>query len=135
MEIKVRIPLIFTSFVAILVSACASLPERKLPLSEVQSWRIGEVKVAFADDALVAFPASLNSYVQREIKKEEPGIETLPIDPANPGRNAYAEKAMEIAERPQPGPMSGSKRPRRSAGCSCSASQLRRPASARCALN
>ncbi len=83
------------------LAGCASVPVRTLPLSEVQGWRIAEVKVAFAPNAVVELPASLNAYVQREIKKEAPGLDNLPIDPANPGRNAYAEKAMEIAARPE----------------------------------
>jgi hypothetical protein len=80
---------------------CVSVAERKLPLAEVQGWRISEVKVEFAPDATVNLPNRLNNYVNREIKRVAPELEALPVDPANPDRNAYAEKAVEIASTPQ----------------------------------
>ncbi len=64
-------------------------------------WRVTEIKVDFAPDAAVNLANRMNAYVKREMPKVAPGLESLPLDPANPGRNAYADKAVEIAATPQ----------------------------------
>jgi hypothetical protein len=82
---------------ALSVSGCVSAPKRGLSLDEVNNWSVSEVKVEFAADAIVNLSNMMNSYVTKQISKVSPELVGLPIDPANPGRNVYAEKAQEIA--------------------------------------
>jgi hypothetical protein len=93
---------LFTSgILATTLCACVTVPVRPLPLTEVQGWRVRAVTVQYAPDASVLLAHRLNAYVQRELPKVAPGLEGLPLDPANPGRNVYAEKAIEISSTPQ----------------------------------
>jgi hypothetical protein len=92
---------VVSAIVAVALSGCVSIPERPLSSAEIANWRISEIKVGFAPDATVNLPNRLNAYVNRELPKVAPELVSLPVDPANPERNAYAEKALEIAQTPQ----------------------------------
>jgi hypothetical protein len=82
------------------MTACATIAERTLPLAEVQGWRVANVVISFAPDASVILPGVAEGYVQRELQKNSPGLDSIPLDPTNSGRNPYAEKAAEIAASP-----------------------------------
>jgi hypothetical protein len=88
---------IIAAALAVAVSGCVTVANRTLPFDEVAKWRIVDVKVEYAPDAAVVLSSVLNEYVRGQIAKTSPEIVGLPVDPANPGRNVYAEKAMEIS--------------------------------------
>ncbi len=92
--------LLLAGALALGLAACATVPQRTLPLAEVQGWRVASVVVSFAADAVVNLPSVSESYVQRELQKNSPGLETTLPDPTNSGRNPYAERAAEIAASP-----------------------------------
>jgi hypothetical protein len=88
------------SFVfALVLSACATVKERGIPLSEVAGWRIADVQVAYLPTTNVNLENKTTAIATR---KGGPELAApAPVDPANPDRNLIQERLQEIISQPE----------------------------------